>query len=159
MTSESFDPPVTAEIPRRDAQNRLPQGTDPDLLEEAYWKRSLLDQSRPERSLHANRKGLKQSSSDLVLLAFRMPQMVGSTLTREIEQLNPGIPILLFSGRTRLPAEELTYANAYVGNGVTLDDLLTQLRVLIDPKTERRTAEVSDRKSESKHGESSGRHL
>ena len=102
---------------------------------------------------------MKQSSSDLVLLAFRMPQMVGSTLTREIKQLNPGIPIFLFSGRTLLPAEELTYANAYVGNGATLDDLLTQVRVLIDPKTERRTAEVSDRKSESKHGESSGRHL
>jgi hypothetical protein len=79
--------------------------------------------------------------------------------TREIKQLNPGIPILLFSGRTLLTAEELTYANAYVGNGATLDDLLTQVRVLIDPKTERRTAEVSDRKSESKHGESSGRHL
>jgi CheY-like chemotaxis protein len=74
---------------------------------------------------------MKQTSSDLVLLAYRTPQMIGSKLTRDIELLNPDIPILVISGRTLLASEELTYVNAYVGGGATLDALLTQMRVLL----------------------------
>ena len=76
---------------------------------------------------------MKQTSSDLVLLAYRTPQMIGSKLTRDIKQLNPDIPILLISGHTFLASEELTYVNAYVGGGATLDALLTQMRVLLTP--------------------------
>jgi CheY-like chemotaxis protein len=76
---------------------------------------------------------MKQTSADLVLLAYRMPQMIGSTLTRDIRQLDPEIPILLISGHTSLASEELTYVNAFVGKGATLDALLTQLRVLLTP--------------------------
>jgi CheY-like chemotaxis protein len=76
---------------------------------------------------------MKQTTSDLVLLAYRTPQMVGSKLTRDIKQLNPDIPILLISGHTLLASEELTYVNAYVGGGATLDSLLTQVRVLLTP--------------------------
>jgi CheY-like chemotaxis protein len=74
---------------------------------------------------------MKQTSLDLVLLAYRTPQMIGSKLTRDIKQLNPDIPILLISGHTLLASEELTYVNAYVGGGATLDSLLTQVRVLL----------------------------
>jgi CheY-like chemotaxis protein len=74
---------------------------------------------------------MKQTSSDLVLLAYRTPQMIGSRLTRDIKQLNPDIPILVFSGHTLLAPEELTYVNAYVGGGATLDALLAQMRVLL----------------------------
>jgi CheY-like chemotaxis protein len=76
---------------------------------------------------------MKQTSSDLVLLAYRMPQMVGSQLTREIKQLNPDIQILLICGHTLLASEELTHVNAHVGRGATLDALLTQMRVLLTP--------------------------
>ena len=76
---------------------------------------------------------MKQTSSDLVLLAYRTPQMVGSRLTQEIKQLNPDIPILLISGQMLPASEELTYVNAYVGKGATLDALLTQMRVLLTP--------------------------
>jgi CheY-like chemotaxis protein len=76
---------------------------------------------------------MKQTSSDLVLLAYRTPQMIGSKLTREIKQLNPDIPILLISGHTLLASNELTYVNAYVGKGATLDALLTQVRALLTP--------------------------
>jgi CheY-like chemotaxis protein len=76
---------------------------------------------------------MKQTSSDLVLLAYRTPQMIGSKLTRDIKQLNPDIPILLISGHTLLASEELIYVNAYVGGGATLDSLLTQVRVLLTP--------------------------
>ena len=74
---------------------------------------------------------MKQTSSDLVLLAYRTPQMIGSKLTRDIKQLNPDIPILVFSGHTLLAPEELAYTNAYVGGGATLDALLAQMRVLL----------------------------
>jgi CheY-like chemotaxis protein len=74
---------------------------------------------------------MKQTSSDLVLLAYRTPQMIGSKLPRDIKQLNPDIPILVFSGHTLLAPEELTYVNAYVGGGATLDALLAQMRVLL----------------------------
>jgi CheY-like chemotaxis protein len=73
---------------------------------------------------------MKHTSSDLVLLAFRKPQMIGSKLTRDIKQLNPDIPILLVSGHTLLASEELTHVSAFVGKGATLDDLLTQIRIL-----------------------------
>src|ERR1700689_4646071 len=76
---------------------------------------------------------MKQTSLDLVLLAYRTPQMIGSKLTRDINQLNPEIPILLISGHTLLGSEELTYVNAYVGGGGTLDSLLAQMRVLLTP--------------------------
>ena len=76
---------------------------------------------------------MKQTSSDLVLLAYRTPQMIGSKLTRDIKQLNPDIPILLISGHTLLASEELTHVNAHVGGGATLDALLTQMRVLLSP--------------------------
>ena len=76
---------------------------------------------------------MKQTSSDLVLLAYRTPQMMGSKLTREIKQLNPDIPILLISGHTLLASEELTHVNAHVGGGSTLDALLSQMRVLLTP--------------------------
>jgi CheY-like chemotaxis protein len=76
---------------------------------------------------------MRQTSSDLVLLAYRMPQMIGSTLPREIKQINPDIPIILVSGHTLFPPEEMTYVNAYVGKGATLDDLLAQMRVLLAP--------------------------
>jgi CheY-like chemotaxis protein len=74
---------------------------------------------------------MKQTSSDLVLLAYRTPQMIGSELTRDIKELNPDIPILLISGHTFMAPGELTYVNAYVGGGTTLESLLTQVRVLL----------------------------
>jgi CheY-like chemotaxis protein len=76
---------------------------------------------------------MRQTSSDLVLLAYRIPQMIGSKLPREIKQINPKIPIILVSGHTLFPPEEMTYVNAYVGKGATLDDLLAQMRVLLAP--------------------------
>ena len=76
---------------------------------------------------------MRQISSDLVLVAYRMPQMIGSRLPREIKQINPDIPIVLISGHTLLPPEDMTYVNAYVGKGATLDDLLSQMRALLAP--------------------------
>jgi CheY-like chemotaxis protein len=76
---------------------------------------------------------MKQTLSDLVLLAYRMPEMIGSKLHGEMRQIYPDIPIILVSGHTLLPSEEMTYVNSYVGKGATLDELLTRIRVLLAP--------------------------
>lgn len=74
---------------------------------------------------------MEQRAFDLVLLAHRMPNMIGSRLAQKIKQVSPGTPIILVSGQTVLPPEELPYVDAYVGKGATLDSLLTQIRGLI----------------------------
>ncbi len=76
---------------------------------------------------------MKQTLSDLELLAYRMPEMIGSKLPGEMRQIYPDIPIILVSGHTLLPSEEMTYVNSYVGKGATLDELLTRIRVLLAP--------------------------
>jgi CheY-like chemotaxis protein len=76
---------------------------------------------------------MKQAWSDLVLLAYRSTQLIGSKLTRNSRKLNPDIPILLISGQTLLASEELTDVNAYGGRGASRDALLTQMRVFLTP--------------------------
>jgi hypothetical protein len=75
---------------------------------------------------------MKQTSADLVLLAYRTPQMIGSKLTRGYQAARSRIPIVLTSGHTS-SAKELTYVDAYEGKHATLDALLTQMRVLLTP--------------------------
>ena len=74
---------------------------------------------------------MEQSAFGLVLLTYRLPRMISFKLAREIKRLSPGTPIILVSGHTLVAPEELTYVDAYVGKGATLDSLLTQMRLLI----------------------------
>ena len=74
---------------------------------------------------------MEQSAFDLVLLTYRVPRMISFKLEREIKRRCPGTPIILVSGHTLLAPEELTYVDAYVGKGATLDSLLTKIRLLI----------------------------
>jgi CheY-like chemotaxis protein len=74
---------------------------------------------------------IEGNAFDLVLLTYRLPRMTSFKLAREIKRLSPGTPIILVSGHTLLAPEQLTYVDAYVGKGATLDSLLTQIRLLI----------------------------
>jgi CheY-like chemotaxis protein len=74
---------------------------------------------------------MEQNAFGLVLLTYRLPRMISFKLAREIKRLSPGTPIILVSGHTLVAPEELTYVDAYVGKGATLDSLLTQMRLLI----------------------------
>jgi CheY-like chemotaxis protein len=74
---------------------------------------------------------MERHAFGLVLLAFRLPRMISFKLARQIKRLSPGTPIILVSGHTLLAPEELTYVDAYVGKGATLDSLLTPMRLLI----------------------------
>jgi CheY-like chemotaxis protein len=74
---------------------------------------------------------MERKAVDLVLLTYRLPRMISFKLAREIKRLSPGTPIILVCGHTLLAPEELTYIDAYVGKGATLDSLLTKMRLLI----------------------------
>ncbi len=74
---------------------------------------------------------MERNAFDLVLLTYRLPRLISFRLARNIKRLSPGTPIILVSGHTLLAPEELTYVDAYVGRGATLDSLLTKIRLLI----------------------------
>ena len=74
---------------------------------------------------------MEQSAFNLVLLTYRLPRMISFKWAREIKRRSPGTPIILVSGHTLLAPDELTYVDAYVGKGATLDSLLTKIRLLI----------------------------
>ncbi len=74
---------------------------------------------------------MERNAFDVVLLTYRLPRMISFKLARQIKLLSPSTPIVLVSGHTLLAPEELTYVDAYVGKGATLDSLLTQMRLLI----------------------------
>jgi CheY-like chemotaxis protein len=73
---------------------------------------------------------IEQTAFDLVLLAYRLPRMISLKLAREIKRLSPGTPVVLLSGYTLFAPEDLTYVDAYVGKGSTLDNLLATIRFL-----------------------------
>ena len=75
-----------------------------------------------------------RSYFDLALLDYEMPKMKGSELAREIKVLVPEVPVVLLSGRSSLPAEELMFVDAHFGFGTVLDDLLWTMRILVQPK-------------------------
>ncbi|MGO9401948.1 MAG: response regulator [Terriglobales bacterium] len=76
----------------------------------------------------------KRTYFDLALLDYEMPMMSGAKLAQEIKSLMPDVPVVLISGRSRLPATELAFVDAHFGYGTVLDDLLWTMRILVRPK-------------------------
>ena len=74
---------------------------------------------------------MQQTGFDLVLLAYRLPRMTGFKLARLAKRLSAETPVVLLSGYTLFAPDELTYVDAYVGTGATLDGLLGTIRSLI----------------------------
>ena len=74
---------------------------------------------------------MEQNRFDLILLAYRLPRMIGFKVARDLKRRSPGTPVILISGYNLWEPEELTYVDAYVGKGASLDSLLTKIRALI----------------------------
>jgi CheY-like chemotaxis protein len=73
----------------------------------------------------------KRCSFDLALLDYQMPRLSGGELAQKIKSFKPGVPAVLISGFSSLPAVELLFVDAHVGRGATLDELLETMRSLI----------------------------
>ena len=78
---------------------------------------------------------MRKSSFDLALLDYQMPHQTGSELARKIKSAKPDTPIVLISGFSALPPFELSFVDAHLGRGATLDELLDTIRSLIHSKT------------------------
>ena len=76
-------------------------------------------------------ESMEQNRFDLILLAYRLPRMIGFKVARDLKRRSPGTPVILISGYTLWEPEELTHVDAYVGKGASLDSLLAQIRLLI----------------------------
>jgi CheY-like chemotaxis protein len=76
-------------------------------------------------------ESMERATFDAFLIAYRLPRMMGFRLARDVKRRSPGTPVILISGYTLLAPEELTYVDAYIGKGATLDTLLTKIRALI----------------------------
>ncbi len=63
-----------------------------------------------------------------------MPALTGPQLAQEIKFLTPDIPIVLISGHTVLPAQDLVCVDAHFGRGTSLDDLVDTMRRLTNSK-------------------------
>jgi CheY-like chemotaxis protein len=74
---------------------------------------------------------MEQNTFDLILLAYRLPRMIGFKVAWDLKRRSPGTPVILISGRTLWKPEELTHVDAFVGRGATLDSLLNKIRALI----------------------------
>jgi CheY-like chemotaxis protein len=77
---------------------------------------------------------IKKSSFDLALLDYQMPHLAVSQLAQHIKRVKPDVPVVLLSGFSALPPFELIFADAHVGRGATLDELLDTMRSLIHSK-------------------------
>lgn len=95
-----------------------------NVLEECGFR--MISKNDPLEALALCRR----TSFDLALLDYEMPAMTGSQLAREIKHLMPEVPIVLISGRTSIPEEELEFVDAHFGFGTALDDLLWSMRIL-----------------------------
>jgi CheY-like chemotaxis protein len=76
-------------------------------------------------------ESMEQNRFDLILLAYRLPRVIGFKVARDLKRRSPGTPVILISGYNLWEPEELTYVDAYVGKGASLDSLLTKIRALI----------------------------
>jgi two-component system, OmpR family, alkaline phosphatase synthesis response regulator PhoP len=75
---------------------------------------------------------LEQEKVDLVVLDYRMPEMMGDEVAEAIRRRYPKIPILMESAYTDLPAETLKNVDAYMVKGESTEKLLAQAKSLLN---------------------------
>ena len=74
---------------------------------------------------------MERNALGLVLLTYRLPRLISLKLARETSGSALVPRSFWFLGHTLVAPEELTYMDAYVGKGATLDSVLTPMRLLI----------------------------
>src|SRR5581483_8059500 len=96
----------------------------------------LLFEVNGYRVLVANsgREGLRLlevDDVDLVVLDYRMPEMMGDKVAELIRSKRPEIPILMESAYTDLPKEVLKNVDAYLVKGDATEKLVAQVKALL----------------------------
>ena len=64
---------------------------------------------------------------DLAVVDYKMPGMDGSEVARAMRQMNPKVPILIFSGLLSLPERVMAMVDGFIYAGEDADALLTEI--------------------------------
>jgi CheY-like chemotaxis protein len=75
---------------------------------------------------------LRDNRFALILLDYELPEMSGAQLAQEVRGLHSGLPIILISGLSFLPAGELVSVDAHLGQGSTVEELTDMMRALLE---------------------------
>jgi CheY-like chemotaxis protein len=67
---------------------------------------------------------------DLALVNYDLPLVNGAALAKQMKSLQPDLPVIVISGRSALPPNELLHVDAYFGSRTSLDDLFHTMRML-----------------------------
>lgn len=99
------------------------------ILFEVRGYRVLVANSGPEALLL-----LQGEHVDLIVLDYRMPEMMGDEVAEVVRSRYPQIPILMESAYTDLPAEVLRNVDAYLVKGDSTEKLLSRAESLLKQK-------------------------
>jgi CheY-like chemotaxis protein len=75
---------------------------------------------------------LRRHRVHFVVLDYRMPQMDGEAVAREIRRIDPRIPVIMLSGQINLPHEALSAVDVFVSKGEPPAVLLQHLTALAE---------------------------
>jgi len=85
---------------------------------------------------HDGLAALQSSHVDAVVLDYRMPEMNGDEVARQMRKVWPEIPIVLLSGYPQdVPEDMLNYVNAYIWKGGNPAELLTAIHSVLRERT------------------------
>jgi CheY-like chemotaxis protein len=75
----------------------------------------------------------REGGIELVLTDLVMPYMDGNELVRQIKVINPYMPAIVFSGTVK-SFDRADRADAFIPKGMSVEDLLTRIRIMIARK-------------------------
>jgi DNA-binding response OmpR family regulator len=99
------------------------------LVFELHGYRVLVADSGPE-----GLRLLEKEQVDLIILDYRMPEMMGDEVAEAVRQRFPSIPILMESAYTDLPDSVLRHVDAYMVKGQSTEALVKKVKLLLKRK-------------------------
>ncbi len=85
----------------------------------------------------SGRAGLKLAArhrTDIVVTDYEMPEMNGEEVAASIKAINPGTPVIMFSGSTLVPKRTRRVVDAFCDKAGSRDQILTTIHRLLHKK-------------------------
>jgi DNA-binding response OmpR family regulator len=125
--------PSPAKVSRQSSRKKLVLCIDDDKKALHARKLVLETAGYKVRTASGGRIGLRfleQHSVQLVILDYRMPDMNGGAVAREVRRTHPHVPILMLSGQIDVPKRASSVVDAFVAKGQPPAVLLGHLTAL-----------------------------
>ncbi|HXY08803.1 MAG TPA: response regulator [Terriglobales bacterium] len=95
---------------------------------------------------------LERHPIQLVILDYRMPEMNGEAVTREIRRTHPHVPILMLSGQIDVPKRAASAVDAFVAKGQLPAVLLGHLTALAEGRSRKHPSSTSSGRASNREG-------